>query len=115
MTRSAVSPHAKRQGRAARRQHMAYDVRDGVGLPGTRRALNDETVRLLQAADDFNLFVIEWLGKRTDRHDPDRPERRHHLVSNMIGCAQAVPERLECVIDTVGRTQDQRPCLRPRS
>ena len=48
----------------SRRQHVAYDVRDGVGFSSTRRALHHETIRLFEAADDLNLFVVERLGEK---------------------------------------------------
>ncbi len=47
-----------------RRQHVAYDVSDGMRFSSTRRALHYETIRLFEAADDFNLFVVERLRKK---------------------------------------------------
>jgi hypothetical protein len=82
---------------------VANDVRDSVSLSGARWALNNETVRLLQAANDFNLFVVERLGKK--QVAMIRINRDVIFIQfNMIGCAKAIPERLECIIDAVGRT-----------
>jgi hypothetical protein len=45
-------------------EHVTDDVGDGVCLTGTRRALNYDSIRLLQAANDLNLILKNGLGKK---------------------------------------------------
>ena len=37
---------------------MAHDIRNGVRLPGTGRALHSDAVRALQLLDDGDLFMV---------------------------------------------------------
>src|SRR5689334_1059114 len=89
------------------RQHVANDVRDGMGFSGSWRSLNHEPIGLLQPANDLNLLVVERLGKeQVAVIRVNRPLVRTQW--NLASRAQAVSQRLERVVNTVGGTQDQR-------
>ena len=102
--RLAVGDH---QNPPTGRKHVAYDIRDRVRLARAGRPLNDEAIGLFKATNDFDLIVVERLGK-----EKIALVRVDWLVMlKRVGiCARVdrVAERLVGIVNAVGRTHDKR-------
>src|SRR5471030_963442 len=91
---------------ATRREHVADDVSDRVSLARSWRPLDNDTVGLLQAADNLDLILVK--GFREKEISVIRINRVHlPFATGKIGRANFIPKRLIDVADAVAWTHDE--------